>query len=137
MNYDDIDGLRESVYFEAKKAEGGLPESIYETVAAFANTVGGVIALGVEELDEGRLRLCGVEHPYRMRREAYRGIAKQVCGVRISLEDIIVVKYKGLYAVEINVPALKKGFAYINGDPVGGRFVREDSFDMLYRGPGA
>lgn len=42
----------ESTTLECKKAIGGLPKSIWETYSSFANTNGGTILLGVEEVDK-------------------------------------------------------------------------------------
>ena len=53
----DISKYRENNRLEAKKAVGGLPNSIWATYSAFANTNGGVILLGVEETKSNSFKL--------------------------------------------------------------------------------
>ena len=51
----------ELIHAECKDASGGLPDSMWESYSSFANTDGGVILLGVKEVD-GRFSVAGVSN---------------------------------------------------------------------------
>jgi len=48
-SYYDLLKYGEHLTLECKKAESTLPNSVWETYSAFANTSGGTILFGVEE----------------------------------------------------------------------------------------
>jgi len=66
----DLHKYQENNRIEAKKAAGGLPNSIWETYSAFANTQGGIILLGVIENKDRSLDVFGVSEPEKMIRES-------------------------------------------------------------------
>ena len=61
----------ERVTVECKKAKAEVPKSVWQTDSAFANTIGGVILLGVDEnLQEKdvskRFQIIGVDEPRKI-----------------------------------------------------------------------
>ena len=58
----DLGKYRENNRIEAKKATGGFPKSLWESYSAFANTIGGIILLGVEEKADGSFERAGLKN---------------------------------------------------------------------------
>ena len=69
LDLNHMERYREGNRLEAKLATGGLPNSIWETYSAFANSAGGIILLGVEELPDHSLRVQGLLEPHELVQE--------------------------------------------------------------------
>ena len=69
-----LEQYRENNRIEAKRALGGLPQSIWETYSAFANTLGGIILLGVEEDKDGSLYPIDLPDPGRLVRDFWEQV---------------------------------------------------------------
>lgn len=74
LDLENLQNYRENSRIEAKEALGGLPESIWETYSAFANTDGGVILLGVEELEDKSLHALELLDPQWLIEDLWAGL---------------------------------------------------------------
>ena len=106
FDFQQISRYRENNRLEAKLATGGLPRSIWETYSAFANTYGGVILLGVEELPDHTLRVQGLLEPRELVDEftALLQNPRVVSANLLTPGDIQVLHVDGGDIVAITVP---------------------------------
>lgn len=128
-----ISRYRENNRLEAKLATGGLPHSIWETYSAFANSYGGVILLGVEELPDHSLRVQGLLDPQGMVEEFIAGLDDPaVVSVNILREeDIQILHVDGGDIVAITVPMAEQDQqpVYIGGNLRRGSYRRSGDGD--------
>ena len=122
---------------EAKLATGGLPESIWETYSAFANTDGGLILLGVEELDDRSLRIQGLLDADEMCADFLRLCAdpKVVSADLVSGGGAQVIHTPQGDVIAITIPPAPPELrpVYVGGDRCRGSYCRRGDGD--YRIP--
>ena len=133
LDFSRIEQYRENNRIEAKLAHGGLPESIWETYSAFANTLGGYILLGVTENTDKSLRICDLEHPEALVEafwQAYEA-PNRVSARLLFPEDVWVQGVGGDRIVVIRVPRAKNADrpVYIDGNRASGTYLRSGEGD--------
>lgn len=133
IDFNEIEKYKENNRIEAKKALGGLPESIWETYSAFANTLGGILLLGVEELPDKTLRCIDLPDPAKLLRR-FRELLEdrtKVSANILSEEDLQLHEIDGKHMISIRVPrALRTDRpVYINQDPFSGTYRRNGEGD--------
>lgn len=129
----NIERYRENNRIEAKLSTGGLPESLWETYSAFANTLGGVILLGVEELPDHSLRPVDLPDPQWLIRE-FREILNDPHRVSVNIlteRSVSVAEAEGRRIVAIEVPRARRYDrpVYVGGDPMTGTYRRRGDGD--------
>ncbi len=133
IDFANIEKYRENNRIEAKKALGGLPKSIWETYSAFANTLGGVILLGVEEYRDTSLHTVDLPDPDRLASE-FRALINDTKKVSVNIlseNDVTVETVNGDRIVAIRVPRAHRSEkpVYIDGDPIHGTYRRNGEGD--------
>lgn len=130
-----FDEYREDNRREVKKANGGLPVSLWDTYSAFANCYGGVIILGVKEEKDGSWRTTGLQNEAKLRKDFWDTVnnRKKVNINLLSDDDVqtyTVGENKDIIMV-IYVPMAKREQkpVYINDDLFNGTFRRNHEGD--------
>ena len=130
----NVSAYRENNRIEAKKALGGLPKSIWETYSAFANALGGVILLGVEEnMRDHTLHPVDLPDPQGMVEEFWTLLrdGKTVSVNILTEESVRVAEVNGGDVIAIEVPRARRSQrpVYIGGDPMMGTYRRNGEGD--------
>ncbi len=124
---------RENNRIEAKRAAGGFPHSLWETYSAFANTVGGVILLGVEEHADKSLQVVGVPDSRGYIEEFWAHVrnAHRVSVNILSPEDVFVQTVEGKEILVIQVPRAgrRNRPVFLDGNPFTGSYRRDGEGD--------
>lgn len=132
LDFDRLEEYIENNQIEAKKALGGLPESIWETYSAFANTIGGFILLGVEELSDKSLHPVNLPDPEGLIETFWNKINDgRTVNENILLPGNVYIEHvDGCDIIVIYVPKAKE-----SQKPI---YIGESAFDGTYyrRGEG-
>lgn len=128
-----FDSYREDNRFEVKAAEGGLPQSLWETYSAMANTYGGVIVCGVRERNDGTWFTTGMKNASKLLKNFWNQINDRA-KVSVNLlreSDVTVYTINDDVIVVIEVPPTDRETkpVYINGDMFRGSFKRNNEGD--------
>ncbi len=128
-----IGAYRENNRIEAKKALGGLPHSIWETYSAFANTMGGILLLGVEEYRDHSLHPVDLPDPEGMVQKFWDLLNRpETASVNIlTRRHVRIETVEGNRIIVIRIPRARRFDrpVYVEGNPLTGTYRRNGEGD--------
>ena len=128
IDFSKLEKYRENNRIEAKRAMGGLPYSIWETYSAFANTMGGVILLGVEERKDKTFHALDLPDPKKLIEKFWRQLnnPRRVSVNILTKNNVKIEHVSGKHIVAITVPRANRRDrpVYIENDPQHGTYRR-------------
>ena len=133
IDLNNIMRYHENNRIEAKKAAGGFPKSLWETYSAFANTIGGLILLGVEESRDKNLTVTGVPDAQGYADTIWQTVQDpaQVSANILRPEDVAVHTIQGREVLVLHVPRAdrRQRPVYIGDSPFTGSYRRDGEGD--------
>lgn len=120
---------KESSRLEVKSARGGLPNSLWESYSAFANSEGGVIVLGIKEnTKDGSLYVEGLDDVHKLLKDFWNTVNNRQKVSSNILTDSMAVpeKLDGKDIIVIHVPRAERTSrpVYVGTDPRTGTYRR-------------
>lgn len=137
----DLEVLKENYEIEFKKStgkdgSGELPKDFWETYSAFANTNGGDIFLGVEELKAG-IQVIGIKKPDYILKTIWDTINNQDkvnCNI-LNDEDIQILNIENTTIIQVHVPRAnrKQKPIYLHNNPLKRTYKRQHEGDYIVK----
>ena len=138
-SFEDVANLRESYDFEAKEAlgrdgEGEVPDSLWETYSAMANTSGGMIVLGIKEKTDGTFVGKGIKNTHKVLNNFWNTINNKskinVC--LLSDSDVNVIPFEeDRFLIVIRIPRANRRSkpVFLTKNPYENTFRRNNEGD--------
>lgn len=129
MDFSKLSEYRENNRIEAKGARGGLPESIWETYSAFANTSGGIILMGVAENRKDKtFETVKLTDPHKLVAQFVEMVnLKRFASCNLlSDDDIEIININGDEIIAITVPPAPEELkpVYVGKNVYQGTYIR-------------
>ena len=133
LDFSQLDKYKENNRIEAKKAQGGLPRSIWETYSAFANTFGGYILLGVVENADKSFSSVPLPSPETLVADFWNSV-NNTANVSVNIlseRNVQIVESGGNRIVVVEVPRADRHDkpVYVGADPFAGSYRRNGEGD--------
>ncbi|MGX7002445.1 RNA-binding domain-containing protein [Caballeronia sp. KNU42] len=138
--YEDLLALGESLDIEFKKAtgrdgRGEIPKELWPTYSAMANTEGGEIFLGVEELPTGEIRLHDLMNAAAMRQDVFNlaNNRQKISANLLRDDDVQVVRVNDCSLLKVRIPraSRRQRPIYVGENPLRGTYERRNEGDYL------
>lgn len=133
FNLAHFDEYREGNRLEVKKANGGLPNTLWDTYSSFSNCNGGAIILGVKEREDGSWYTTHLRNENKLLKDFWDTInnRKKVSVNLLNEGNVDTYEIDGDVIIVIYVPKADRVYKpiYINDDIFGGTFRRDHEGD--------
>ncbi len=133
FDFSELNAYREDNQLEVKAAQGGLPDALWESYSAFANTDGGCILLGVKEHADGSLYAAGLKDAEKLKMDFWNAVNnRQKISVNLMTERRVRVEtIDGKDILVLEVPRADRSArpVFKGLDPRNGTYRRNGSGD--------
>ncbi|MDE5595053.1 MAG: putative DNA binding domain-containing protein [Muribaculaceae bacterium] len=124
---------KENSRLEVKSARGGLPNSLWESYSAFANSEGGIIVLGCKEGKDGKFMIEGLDDAHKLLKDFWNLVNnRQKVSSNILTDSMVYIDiFEGRELIVINVPRAERTSrpVYVGTDPRTGTYRRNGEGD--------